>query len=65
MINELLKAVIKKHGPVTIEKINKGSGELRLTVTNGIETMSKDCFKLTTGLIYLLDEDTLGLKPLL
>jgi hypothetical protein len=65
MINELLIAVIKKHGPVKIEKINQGSGIFRISISNGVETMSEDCFRLSTGLIALLDQDTLGLKPLL
>jgi len=63
MINKLLTAVLKKHGPIEIIKIDSGSGTFRIVVKENLDTKVKngivatDCFDLEQGLITILSEN--------
>lgn len=71
MINKLLEAVIKKHGPINIQSINTGSGKFRITgidykvcysnLKGNIKNcdLFVDCFELEQGLINFLSKDHL------
>ena len=65
MIDKLLEAVIKKHGPVDITSINTGSGVFMITTFDDLKlvdiefskALQTSCFDIETGLINHLSKD--------
>lgn len=61
MIEKLIKAILEKHGPVTINKVtNNAHGDFEIsTVSQNKNVLYTYCFSLVTGLINHLKKDAI------